>query len=202
MLLHLLWSGKFIMFKTRLSLLACAALLSGCGSSNDVSLKNASIADVAKASADSDRLDPGSWTSTVEVVSIDMPGISGPEKQVAQAMFKNMIGQKQVSERCVTPSEALKPSEELLSGKGAKECRFQSFDLSGGKLKAQMSCMSKTQGGGMVMTMAGDYGRSAFALNTEMTISNDAHRPGGQGMVIKAKSTGKRTGACSAKGTI
>jgi Protein of unknown function (DUF3617) len=198
----MLCSGDLIMLKTSVALMASVALLTGCGGSNDVSLKNASVAEVAKASADADRLDPGAWTSTVEVVSIDMPGINGPEKQVAQAMFKNMLGQKQVSERCVTPSEAIKPPEELLSGKGPNMCRFQSFDLSGGKLKAQMSCMSKTQGGGMTMTMAGDYGRSSFALDTEMTITNDAHMPGGQGMVIKAKSIGKRTGACSAKGTI
>ncbi len=190
------------MMKPATAALICAAFLSGCGSSNDVSLKNASVADVAKASADADRLDPGNWTSIVEVTSIDMPGIVGPEKQVAQAMFKNIIGQKKVSERCITAAEAQKPPEELLSGKGAKECRFVTFDLSGGKLKAQMSCMAKGPGGGMTMVMGGDYGRTSFALDTEMTITNQGHMSGGKGMVIKARSTGKRTGECSAKGTI
>jgi Protein of unknown function (DUF3617) len=186
---------KFVFF-------AATLLLSGCGGSKDVSLKNASMAEVAKASQASGQIDPGQWTSTVEVVSISMPGIAGPEGQIAQAMFKNMIGQKQVTDRCITPAEAVKPPEDLLSGKGSNLCRFVTFDLAGGKLKAQMSCMAKAQGGGMTMAMAGNYGSNSFALDTETTIVNPSHMPGGQGMVVKSRTTGKRTGECTAKGTI
>lgn len=171
-------------------------LLAGCGG-NDVDLKNASVADVAKATRDAARLDPGQWRSTVEIVAVDMPGMPEKEKQMASAMFKRMIGQKQINEHCITKEQAEKPPAEMMSG-GNSACRFDQFQMSDGKMNAKMNCSAKDRPGTMQMTMTGDFGGKTYALASEMAMSGGPGMPAGAQMVIKAKNSGERIGECKA----
>lgn len=184
--------------KQHLAGAALAGLLAACG--GGVEMKNASIEDVSKAAKDEARLDPGNWKTTVEIVSVDLPGMAGQNQAMADAMSKGMVGRKNVSEQCVTKEMADKPPAEMLGGSG--DCRFDTFRIAGGTLDAKMSCKAgETMPGTMTMLVNGSYGGRAYALESEMTMEGGPGAHSGTKMVIKARTSGERTGDCKPEGT-
>jgi len=179
--------------KRAMILLAPAVLLAGCN--KGVELKNASVEDVAKATEDAHFITPGQWTTTSEIVSVDMAGLSGQGAQMAQAMSKTMVGRKNSFESCVTEEEAKRPAAGLFAGGDKGQCKYDSFSMSGGKLAAVTTCAAPGGKGSMTMAMDGTYGGDAYTMNVEMKMSG---APGmmGSGMTMKAKNSGKRTGEC------
>jgi Protein of unknown function (DUF3617) len=169
-------------------------MLAACG--GGVEMKNASVEEVSAAAKDAARLDPGNWKTTVEIVSVDIPGIGAENKAMADAMSKGMMGRKNVTEHCVTKEMADKPPADMLGGSG--DCRFDTFKLAGGSLDAKMVCKSGPQPGSMTMLVNGSYGGSAYTLNSEMTMEGGPGAHAGGKMVIKAKTSGERTGECKA----
>lgn len=178
--------------------LSLAVIVAACGGSKDVNLTNASVEDVAKASKEAQKLDPGQWSTTVEIVSVDVEGMPEKDKAVAQAMFQRMVGQKNTMQHCVTPEEAEKAPTEMLAGGKMGDCTFDKYALNGGKLDAAMHCAApQGQQGKMAMTMSGTFGAQAYELQSKMTMEGATGAPGGQGkMVITAKNSAKRVGDC------
>lgn len=179
----------------------CAVLLcavSACGQKADVDLKNASVDEVAKATRDAQKLEPGLWKTTVEIVAVEMPGMPPEQKGMADAMTKAMQSRKNVSENCVTKEDAEKPPAKMLGGDGS--CTFENFKMAGGRLDAKMICKPQGGPGQMAMTMNGSFGGESYALDSQMTMSGMPGAPGGAGggaaMVVKAKTTGERIGEC------
>lgn len=175
-----------------LTLLGVAA----CSSEPEVKLKNATVEQVAtevkKSGATGEmRFEPGQWrvdTQMVDVVAEGMP------PQVAQQM-KASMGSLSSDIQCLTPEQASRPSSEMFAGKQNGRCKYDTFELSGGKLKATMSCPSAS-GAKMAMTMDGDYTKTSYVVNAAMRM--DSPTPG-QSMTVKIKSTGARTGECASK---
>ena len=172
------------------------ALLAGCNSQPSVHAENASVADVAAKAKDAIKIEPGQWSTKINILSLDIPGMKDP------AMLKMM--QERMKERsstavtsCVTPEEAAKPPEKFFAGDASGNCRYEHFDLAGGKLDAAMVCKSPDGKGQMRMEMAGSFGTAAYDVTSNMT-TNGSGMPGG-GMVMKAHVTGSRTGVCTGK---
>lgn len=177
-------------------LLGCAVLLglvSACGQKADVELKNASVEDVAAATKSAQKLEPGLWKTTVEIVSVDLPGMPAAQKGMADSMANAMKSRKNVSEHCVTKEESEKPPAKMLGGDG--NCTFENFKMAGGTLDAKMVCKPSAQPGQMTMTMNGSFGGESYALDSQMTMSGMTGAPGAS-MVVKAKTTGQRVGEC------
>lgn len=175
-------------------MVACVSLLALGACGGGVEMKNASIEEVSEAAKDEARLEPGNWKSTVEIVSVDLPGMSGENKAMADAMSKGMMGRKNVTEHCVTKEMADKPPADMLGGSG--DCRFETFKIAGGTLDAKMVCKPAQQQGSMTMLVNGSYGGSAYSLDSQMTMEGGPGAHAGGKMVIKAKTSGERTGAC------
>lgn len=184
------------MMKRALILLAPAVLLAGCN--KGVEMKNASVEQVAEAAKDAKFIDPGQWTSTTEIVSVSIDGLPAAQKQMGDAMSKQMVGRKQTAQNCVTEEEAKKPAAGLFAGGDTSACTYDNFKMAGGKLDATMTCKGKGAGAGtMHMTMAGDYAGDNYNVNVEMKTEGGAGMPG-SGMTIKARNNGKRVGECKA----
>lgn len=175
---------------------ACAPLLAlaACGQKADVELKNASVEDVAKATRDAQKLEPGLWKTTVEVVSVEMPGMPAAQKGMADAMSQSMKAAKNVSEHCVTKEESEKPPAKMLGGDG--NCSFENFKMAGGSIDAKMLCKPAGAPGQMAMTMKGSFGGESYALDSQMTMSGMPGATDGAAMVVKAKTSGQRIGEC------
>ena len=67
--------------------------------------------------------------------------------------------------------------------------------MDGGKMTGTMTCEGAGMPGKVIMNMSGDYGATAYNLDMDM---NTTGLPGGITMTIKAKTTGRRVGACTA----
>lgn len=176
----------------RMLAIATGAMLASCG--GGVEMKNASLDDVSKAAKEEAKLEPGNWKTTVEIVSVDIPGMTGENKAMADAMSKGLMGRTNVTEHCVTKEIADKPPSEMLGGSGA--CTFETFRLSGGSMDARMVCKKDEMGGAMTMQVNGSYGGARYNLTSEMTMEGGPSSQGPGKMVIKARTTGERTGAC------
>lgn len=174
-----------------MALLGAAA----CGQEPEVSLKNATPEQVAaevkkSAPLGEMRFDPGEWrveTRMQDVVAEGMP------PQVVQQMKASMSGVTSEAQ-CLTPEQASRPSSEMFAGKQRGRCKYETFEMSGGKLNATLSCPD-VSGAKMAMTMDGSYEKRSYTVDAAMRI--DSPTPG-QSMTVKMQSKGTRVGECRA----
>lgn len=134
------------------------------------------------------KIQPGQWEATHEIVSASAPGIPADS-------LKSMVGQKSTVSNCITPEQAAKPSANFLAAQQSNNCTYQDWKMDGGKMTGTMTCEGNGMPGKVIMTMSGDYGDTAYALDMDM---NTTGLPGNMTMNIKAKTTGRRVGECTA----
>ncbi|MGF7146790.1 putative small lipoprotein YifL [Sphingomonas zeicaulis] len=169
-----------------ITLLALAA----CGKSDEVKLENASVADVAEATKDRGaavKLKPGQWRTTAELVSIDVPGLS---KEMADQIGQS-AAKSSTTEDCVTQEEADKPQEMLARDNG--ECRYDRFQMSGGKIDAVMRCKPAGQPNEMQISLSGNYQPERYDVAAEMVMTQQ-----GKTITMRLKSKSERIGECKA----
>ncbi|MCB2061772.1 MAG: DUF3617 domain-containing protein [Novosphingobium sp.] len=164
------------------------APLAGCSSQDSIESKDESAESVAaKVAGAGIRPNPGRWEAQFKIVKMDMPDMP-PE---LQAMFKEQLGKVETSISCLTEEEAEKAEEDFFRPPETKgdECKYNSFDISGGKIEADMTCADgdATQN----MKMSGTYGPDAYA----MTVAADGNM-GEQKMAMEMEIQSKRVGDC------
>ena len=174
--------------KTRILLIACTLPLSACNRSPQVHENNASVAEVqnkvAAATAGDSFVRPGRWESKVTIEEMTIPGMTGD-------MAKQMNRHVQVNASCLTETEAKRPKEDFFAGEN-KNCRYDHFDMAGGKIDAVMKCSEN--GAGQTMTMAGTYGPEEYQMKMSMAAQG---MPGpASGMSMKMRVDAKRIGDC------
>jgi hypothetical protein len=177
-------------------------LLAGCGSEStsqsaartgDVSLTNASVAEVAKQTAAANaggatRFEPGEWETTVSIEGANIPGMPAG---ATKAMEKLKLAKTSVR-NCMSPEQAAKPDEAMFAGKGGN-CRFDRYVMKDGRIDATMSCAGERGGERAVIAMKGSFTRTSFDLANSMTA---APMPGHPKVTMQSRVTGKRIGAC------
>ncbi len=175
----------------RLLLLTAAALLTltacdraGSGSA-DTNMTAEQVAEELKEM----KIEPGQWEATNEIVSVSAPGVPGDT-------LKSLVGQKTTVSNCITPEQAAKPSANFLAAQANNKCTYQDWEMDGGRMTGRMSCEGGQMPGKVLMTMAGNYAPTAYDLDMDMQTSG---LPGGMTMTIKAKTSGRRVGQCTAK---
>jgi hypothetical protein len=167
--------------------------LAACGSEPEVKLKNATVEQVAaevkkSGVAGATRFEPGEWRVETRMQDVIAEGLP---PQVVQQM-KSSMTRVSSEAQCLTPEQAAKPSSEMFAGKQRGNCKYETFEMSGGRLKATLSCPD-TSGAKMAMTMDGSYSKTSYTVDAAMRI--DSPTPG-QSMTVKMRSTGTRTGEC------
>ena len=85
--------------------IAALVLLAGCNKAGNVDLKHASVDDVVKATVTSKTINPGQWSVSTEVISVDMPGL--PEKQKAMMATMTTSGPYRLAALGRLPPERL-----------------------------------------------------------------------------------------------
>jgi hypothetical protein len=169
------------------------AALTACGSSDDVDMENASVADVARELREADSsegfVNPGQWQQTVKLVEIDAPGMP---PQIAEAM-KQQTGTSQVNESCLTPEQAKRPREDFFTG-AEKNCRYEHFKWGSGKVDLKLVC--KEDQANRIMELTGDYEPNAYRM--AMTARTEGGPPE-QALTMKMQVDAKRIGECPAR---
>jgi hypothetical protein len=177
---------------------ALLLILAGCESHKTVTAQNATTAEVAQKVKDSGIADggfvsPGRWQMTMTVNSMSMPGLP-PE--VAKRM-QDSTGKPHAFEHCVTEEEAKKPKEDFFAGNEAKSCRYDSFNLGGGKIDMVMHC-DAPGGSKQVMKMNGTYSADAYRMTIASNVEGQAGSPV-KGMTLNATVDARRLGVCTGK---
>lgn len=168
--------------------------LGACNREPQVRATNASVEEVANKVADARGGDsfvrPGKWQSRVQIEEFNLPG-APPEAATAMRTMKDRA---QVYESCLTPEEAKRPKEGFFAGAN-KNCRYDHFNMGGGKIDAVMKCTDR--GMGQTMAMAGTYGPDNYAM--QMSMKAEGGRGPAGGMTMKMRIDAKRVGACDKK---
>jgi hypothetical protein len=167
--------------------LALAGILAACGSEPGTKTENMTAEEVADELSEM-KIEPGQWEATNEILSVNAVGVP------ADAL-KGMIGQKTTVSNCITPEQAAKPSANFLAAQKDSNCTYQDWRMDDGEMTGVMTCQGGGMPGKVVMKMAGSYGPTAYDLDMDM---NSSQLPGGLTMTIKAKTTGRRVGECTA----
>lgn len=177
---------------------AMAAGLAACGSgggSADADGDGKVSNEEAAKAVSSVKLEHGQWDNTVEFVEVDFDESKLPPEArgMASAMLKGMAGRTISSSSCMTPEEAEKPEAGFLAGQEDNDCTYNTFEMSGGKMNVDMVCKSKEPGQGDArIKMNGTYQPDQYVMEMDMVTT-----AGEMGeMKIKAKTKGRRTGAC------
>ena len=171
-----------------LALLALAA----CNKQPELKVKDATPEEVARqakaAGAGEMRPDPGQWQVVTNMKVLDVQGV--PEAAATQ--MKTAMARTATNMQCLTPEDVQKPN--IFAGQQNSRCKYDSFDMKGGKIKAVMRCPG--QGGGeMVMTLDGAYSPKAYNVLATM----DMQMPNAdQKMKMTMESKGTRIGECRA----
>lgn len=169
--------------KPRLLLLAAALPLAAC--SGDIDLTNASIAEVADATASLEKPEAGQWRTDTRVVSFD----AGADKTPAAAAIRDQVGDTATTEACLTEEEAGKPLFGDLSTAAGANCRFRRFALKGEQLDAEMACRNAS-GETLTVSQKGRYSANAVDLTATVRRGGIAAQAGGMVTRIVARRTG------------
>ncbi|MGC4253076.1 MAG: DUF3617 domain-containing protein [Sphingobium sp.] len=174
-------------------------LLAGCGEkagekadkAGGIAATDGMSRDEVKAEVDKVQLKPGQWEGSFTLEDIDLSNMPGASPQMKDQM-KKMMSQSSIK-YCVTPEEAANPSGKMFAGQENKDCTYSGFDASGGSVKGQVSCQGEN--GKMNAVMTGSYAPESYEMHMDMKMEGG---PKGMNMAMKARTTGKWTGAtCS-----
>ena len=175
-------------------LFACVLPLGACDSGPEVTARNATGEEVADKIADAGGTDnfvrPGKWSSKVTFEEFNMPGAPAGAKSVLESMNQRTAA----TETCLTPEDAKRPKEDFFAG-ADKNCRYERFDMGGGKIDAVMKCTS--EGAGQTMTMTGTYGPNDYQM--QMSMQSEGMPGPASGMSMKMRVDAKRVGECDKK---
>jgi len=168
------------------------AALAACNKGPEINVKNASVGEVAdkvREAGDGSFVDPGRWETKVSMLDIEVPGMP---PQMAQQM-KQTMGKLQDNTyaTCLTDADVKKPKEDFFAGKN-RNCRYDHFTMSGGKIDAALNCPGRGSES-MAMTITGSYSRDSYEATMAMDVSGG---PRGQGMKMRSHSESHRVGAC------
>jgi hypothetical protein len=130
-------------------------------------------------SASAQAVQPGEWSMTVTIKSMDMKGMT---PAMASAMKE-----PKTEESCVTPEKAAKGISAMTSQNGG-DCTVKSHSVVGGVLDLQAMCGAGASA--IDMHMHGPFSSTSYSLTTDST------RGGARPMKMTVLMEAKRTGAC------
>jgi hypothetical protein len=122
-------------------------------------------------------LNPGKWSISSTIVSVDMPGAP---PMVAQMM----AGKTMTTSQCITAEMAAKGQ----TSKPAKDCTMTHMSWAGGKMSSEMVC--QTGGGTMTTTDTGSFTTNSYAVDGKVVMTGKTN------MTQVVKVSGKRVGDC------
>ena len=139
---------------------------------------------------------PGQYETKVKLLDFSVPGLPAAQADKIKSMMGNVGGQ--TTTYCLTPAEAKKGFEDSIrkmgEGQGGLKCAFDTFDVDGAKLAAEMTC---TGAQGIQSTMKLDGTATAESTSMHMAMTQKATMiPGGE-MRMEMQMDSHRTGDCT-----
>jgi Protein of unknown function (DUF3617) len=132
---------------------------------------------------------PGSWKNAITLSEFTVKG-APPE---ARQMMQGMMQQAAATEVCITPEYAAKVNvaDQLAQGPGARNCTYQTKELSGGKINVVAVCKGN-DGKEVNLVMSG----TVSPKRTTAQVSVSDVTSGGKDMNMTMQVTSEWTGEC------
>jgi hypothetical protein len=151
--------------------------------------KDESAESVAKKVAASNiRPLPGRWESNMKFEKMEVPNMPAD----AKAVMDKQMGITQTFASCLTPAEAEKPEAGFFQ-KGAENCTYDHFVMTGGKLDAAMTCKERNQQ--IKMTMVGAYSQTSYNIKVNSQGEMGPGMPMSMAMTISSRRVGDCNGS-------
>lgn len=163
-----------------------ALLLASCSGNSDADADGdgaISMDEAASAAANMPRPQPGLYRATITMTGIDIPGMGAN-------MAGHGGGMTTTQENCLTKEDVAGGYEEMMKQGQDGSCRYEKFNVKGGKLDAVMLC--DTPEGEARMEMTGTATPTASEFDASMNMKMDG--VGNGTMRFKAKH--ERIGDC------
>jgi hypothetical protein len=135
---------------------------------------------------------PGLWESKVTVEQLDVPGLPADVQQRMKATMAER--QPNAFQTCLTDKEVKRPREEFFAGKN-NQCRYEHFNMGGGKIDALMHCGGERMTQSMAMNGTYSPGSYEMHLSTNMSGTTAAD----QNMTMRMRIEARRVGECTGK---
>lgn len=161
-------------------------LLAACDGS--VTLTNASIGEVATATASIPKPQPGEWRTDATLVAFD----AGASDTPAARALRAGVGDTTSTEACLTAEDARRPLFGDLSPTDGAACTFRRFALNGERLDALMTCRN-ARGERLEVRQEGRYTPTDVDLQATISRAGRDGKPAG-GMTTRI--VAHRTGDC------
>jgi|SRR5579884_1133057 len=172
---------------------AAILLLPGCNKGPKVELKNATAKQVASAVNQSGlmngdtMIEPGLWQSKVTIAEMSIPGLP---PQYAEKMKQSMARTRdETSSHCITKADVKKPKEDFFGAD--RSCKYQHFQMGGGKIDIQMDC--REEGSVETTNMSGTYTPTTYSMDMSAKGSSGDRN----GMTMKMHVDSHRIGECT-----
>ena len=177
----------------RVVLIAGFAALVACNKGPEIDVKNASVGEVAEkaqaAAANSQLVEPGRWETKITMLETEMPNL--PPQYAARIKESMAKAQSSSTATCITAADLKKPMSGFLAA-NTKNCRFDHYTMSGGKLDAKMTC-TVPQAWSFSVATTGTYSPESYEATSVMTMSGG---PMGE-QTTKTRVESHRVGACT-----
>ncbi|MEM7688896.1 MAG: DUF3617 domain-containing protein [Pseudomonadota bacterium] len=170
------------------ALTACGGGVVDADADGDGNITSEEMAEAVAASGDEIRPEPGKYSTTMDILEIDMPG--APEGM--KDMMKSAMGQS--IEYCVTPEMAEKGYADSIKEGQNGDCTVSTFTLDGGDLDMAMTCKTGEGGAGSEMNMA--LNGAVTPTSSDMTMTMDGEVPELGAMSMKVAYKQNRIGDC------
>jgi hypothetical protein len=178
------------------AMVAAAAAMTLAGCSGGENKGPQSEAEVRSELASAERMQPGEYSSNVEIARFEVPGM--PEEQ--QTMIRGMMtGAAQVQRsHCLTEAQAARGSEDMFRemAQGDSNCRFEDFNVDGQNITGRMICGGEGTANA-TMNLTGTMSGTSSTMTMVMEISDPSLPQGRAEMEMRA--TSRRTGDCTAE---
>ena len=165
-----------------------------CGAVLGVTLLTLALSGCKRADESTDgqqlRLKAGRWENAYNLTQIDVPGL----RQTHRDKITSEISKLATGPNCLDPGLVTAPPASFFGGKGASDCKYQSYEITNGKAHIVMTCAMS--GLGVVETeLAGPIGPNQYDFMSKVSV----RLPMIGRVNFQGTSTGVFAGAC--KGT-
>ena len=128
-------------------------------------------------------LQAGEWETTVQVMSMNVPGMP---RGVAPPMPAAIT-----TRHCLTPEQVARPNADFFAGQAqANGCTYENFSMAGGHLQGTIHC--NMQGNRMDMTMDGQFTPTSYEIHQQTQATTS-----GMSTQTELRVTSRRVGDCS-----
>ena len=172
--------------------LVAAMMLAACGGNEATDEEGLSADEVAAEAQEAAKPLPGQYTTALELLEFDAPGVDDAAKAQMREMFASGLAEGNTF--CLTEEDAAKNGpKQMVQNLAEANCKMNTFNVSGSSVVADMQCPGEA-GANRTVHLEGEM----TAESSTMTMDMSQQIPNIGETSMKLRVSSQRTGDCAA----